>query len=40
MTQLPIERLRAQIAAGELETDAAQLAVAARLDPLARRLNA
>ena len=39
MTQLPIERLRAQIAADELETDAAQLAVAARLDALARRLS-
>ena len=39
MTQLPIERLRAQIAADELETDAAQLAVAARLDMLARQLN-
>jgi cell division protein ZapE len=39
MTQLPIERLRAQIAADELETDAAQLAVATRLDALARRLN-
>ncbi len=34
------ERLRAQIAAGELETDAAQLEVAQRLDDLARRLSA
>ena len=32
--------LRAQIAADELETDAAQLKVAAQLDDLARRLNA
>ena len=39
MPQLPIERLCAQIAADELETDAAQLAVAARLDMLARQLN-
>ena len=39
MTQLPIDRLRAQIAAKELEADAAQLEVAARLDALARRLN-
>lgn len=39
MTQSPLDRLRAQVGAGELETDAAQLAVAARLDALARRLN-
>ena len=39
MTQLPIDRLRAQIAADELEADAAQLEVAALLDALARRLN-
>jgi cell division protein ZapE len=39
MIQLPIDRLRAQIAADELEADAAQLAVASRLDALARRLN-
>jgi cell division protein ZapE len=39
MTHLPLDRLRAQIAADELETDAAQLEVAARLDDLARRLN-
>lgn len=39
MTQFPLDRLRAQVGAGELETDAAQLAVAARLDALARRLN-
>ena len=40
MTHLPLDRLRAQIAADELETDAAQLEVAARLDDLARRLSA
>ena len=39
MTHLPLDRLRAQIAADELETDAAQLEVAAQLDDLARRLN-
>ncbi len=39
MTQLPIDRLRAQIAADELEADAAQLEVAQRLDALARQLN-
>ena len=39
MTHCPIDRLRAQIAAGELETDAAQLEVAARLDELARSLS-
>jgi cell division protein ZapE len=39
MIQLPIDRLRAQIAADELEADAAQLEVVARLDALARRLN-
>jgi cell division protein ZapE len=39
MTQFPIDRLRAQIAAGELAADAAQLAVAERLDELARRLK-
>ena len=40
MTQLPIDRLRAQIAADELEADAAQLEVMALLDALARQLNA
>ncbi len=40
MTQLPIDRLAAQIDAGELEADAAQLAVAERLDALARQLAA
>jgi cell division protein ZapE len=40
MTQLPIDRLRAQIAAEELEADAAQLEVMALLDALARQLNA
>ena len=39
MTHFPLDRLRAQIAADELETDAAQLEVAARLDDLARSLN-
>src|SRR5688572_12944148 len=39
MTQLPIDRLRAQIAADELEADAAQIEVAALLDALARQLN-
>jgi cell division protein ZapE len=39
MIQLPIDRLRAQIAADELEADAAQLEVTAQLDALARRLN-
>ncbi len=34
------QRLRAQIAAGELESDAAQLEVAQRLDGLAHRLSA
>ena len=40
MTSHPIDRLRAQIAAGQLEADAAQLAVAERLDALARRIGA
>jgi cell division protein ZapE len=40
MTQHPIDRLRAQIAADELEADAAQLEVATRLDALARELSA
>jgi len=40
MSEFPIDRLQAQIAAGELETDAAQLEVAARLDALARKLTA
>jgi len=39
MREFPIDRLRAQIAAGELDTDAAQLDVAARLDALARTLG-
>jgi len=39
MTSHPIDRLRAQIAAGQLEADAAQLAVAERLDALARRIG-
>jgi len=39
MNRLPNERLRAQIDAGELEADAAQLAVAAQLDALTRRLE-
>jgi cell division protein ZapE len=39
MTQFPIDRLGAQISAGELEADAAQHAVAARLDKLARKLD-
>lgn len=38
MTEFPIDRLRAQIAAGELAPDAAQLQVAERLDALARQL--
>jgi cell division protein ZapE len=38
MREHPIERLRAQIAAGELDPDAAQLAVAETLDALARGL--
>src|SRR5688572_10500265 len=40
MTQSPIECLRAQIGAGELQLDAAQLAAAERLDLLAQRLSA
>ncbi len=40
MTQSPIDRLRAQIGAGELQPDAAQLAAAERLDLLAQRLSA
>lgn len=39
MTENPIERLNAQIAAGELDADAAQMAVAEQLDALARRLR-
>jgi len=38
MADYPIERLRAQIAAGELDADEAQLNVALKLDALARRL--
>jgi cell division protein ZapE len=38
MTDFPIERLRTQIAAGELDADAAQAEVAERLDALARKL--
>ncbi len=38
MSEFPIDRLRAQVAAGELEPDAAQLDVATRLDGLARKL--
>jgi cell division protein ZapE len=39
MTQHPIDRLLAQIDAGELDPDPAQLAAAERLDALARRLE-
>jgi cell division protein ZapE len=39
MMQFPNECLRAQIDAGELEVDEAQLAVAERLDALARQLS-
>lgn len=39
MSEFPIDRLRAQVAAGELEADAAQLNVAERLDRLARALS-
>ncbi len=39
MSEHPLERLRGQIAAGELDTDAAQLEVTQRLDTLARRLE-
>jgi cell division protein ZapE len=39
MKQFPIDRLGAQVSAGELEADAAQHAVAARLDGLARKLD-
>ncbi|MCK9909836.1 cell division protein ZapE, partial [Microbacteriaceae bacterium K1510] len=39
MDEYPIDRLRAQITAGELEADAAQLGVAERLDRLARELS-
>lgn len=38
MKLFPIDRLREQIAAGELEADAAQMDVAERLDALARKL--
>jgi cell division protein ZapE len=39
MKQFPIDRLGAQVSAGELEADAAQHAVAVRLDGLARKLD-
>jgi len=39
MTSHPIDKLHAQIAAGHLEADAAQLAVAERLADLSRRLS-
>ncbi len=39
MRQFPIERLRAQIAAEEIESDAAQLGVAQKLDALAHQLS-
>jgi len=39
MTETPTSRLRAQIAAGELDADMAQLEVAHRLDVLAQRLD-
>lgn len=38
MQQFPIDRLRTQIADGELDADAAQMEVAARLDDLGRQL--
>ena len=39
MASHPIDKLHAQIAAGQLEADAAQLAVAESLDDLARRIS-
>jgi cell division protein ZapE len=39
MQKSTIDRLRAQISAGELEADAAQMVVAERLDALAQRLS-